>query len=783
MTRSEMTLECARRARGVGVFGIRRFRRMTFVAVALVAILAASPVLEVQNGEASPEATRDLYLGSASLVAELRPARQGISASAPIEGFMSVVPAGSAPATQASPGSLSVVVKSAFDGLGRQESGDVRPPDPQVAAGTYEVVEIVNYAVEPFDKQGNRLWTPPMTLEEFFGSQDTMYDPRILFDRASARWFVSAAQYNDSADRRTPTPVKIAVSLSENLTEGWRIYDIVGRGNPDQPFTGYNDGTFAVTWNAYSLSRDRWMGTEYALLNKAQMIAGVPNPAAIYDNPDNSVLGLQPVESLGATPILYMVGRAWKTGTEIQYYAVSGVPGVSPVSVTKVLVPIRVNLGSTDAEQPTTDIDLDTNRGRVRVVDAAWSQDRLWFAVNSRCKPPDDSLNRSCLRITEIDTSTPSAPRVTQEFDHSETGRDLFYAALSMDNRGNLGVLYGFSSETDFPSLAVTGQSTTDGPNALKAPVTIVVSTAVDAVPEDWPYNNSNRYGDYFGAGTDPVDPSLLWVVGEYQPTPAWGTYLASFRIEDFALSADPASVSVVQGSNATSTIGVTSLGGFTRPVSLSASASPSGPGVSLSATSVTPPPGAVASVTLMFSTEPATPTGLYLVTVTGSSGVLSASATILAEVLASGGGGGGGSVAFGTSITREDGTDAPVQNLHVGDRLLGYDTETGTFTVSVITAIQVVDTSNMLVINTEAGAPLRVDANPHQTLWVRSADGTVGWKPVTEIVLGDSLFTLAGWVQVTSVEFAREGRHVMFDIIATMPYFASGYLDPPIKQ
>ena len=757
-----------------------RFLRMTLVAAVLIAVLFGSPVLATHDrNHASME---DSTIGSAVLVAEVRPALREPAASVSIGQPPHMGPARSGAGAEAVPGTLSVAVRSSFDGLGRQESGNVRPPDPQVAAGTYEVVEIVNNAVEPFDKQGNRLWTPPMSLRQFFTSQDTMFDPRILFDRMSGRWFVSAAQYNDSADRRVPTPTKIAVSLSENLTAGWRIYDIVGRGSPDQPFTGYNDDKFVVTWNSYSLSQDRWTGTEYAVVNKAQMIAGAPSAATVFFNSDNSVLGLQPVESLSSTPIEFMVGRAWKTGTEIKYYAISGVPGVSSVSVAKVLVPIRVNFGSTDAEQPTTDIDIDTNRGRVRVIDAAWALDRLWFTVNSWCRPPGDSTNRSCLRMTAFDTTVPAQPVMTQEFDHSEVGRDVFYGALSMDDRGDLGVVYGYSSETDFPSLAVTGQSTTDPPNTLKPPATVVVSSAVDAVPDYYPWNNSNRYGDYFGAGTDPVDRSVVWGVGEYQPTPAWGTWISSFRIEDFSLTADPASMSLVQGSSGTSTISVTSLGGFTRPVSLSTSVSPAGPGVTLSSTYVTPPPGGVGPVTLTISTDGTTPTGSYTVTVSGSSGILSATTTIHVDVFAPGGGG-GGSVAFGTAITMEDGSEVPVQNLAVGDRLLGFDTETGTFTVSLITSIEAVETSNMLVINTEAGTPLRVDANPHQTLWVNSAGGEVGWKPVTEIVLGDSLFTVDGWVHVTSIEFASEGRHVMFDIIATSPYFASGYLDPPIKK
>ena len=142
-------------------------------------------------------------------------------------------------------------------------------------------------------------------------------------------------------------------------------------------------------------------------------------------------------------------------------------------------------------------------------------------------------------------------------------------------------------------------------------------------------------------------------------------------------------------------------------------------------------------------------------------------------------GGGGGGSVAYGTLITMHDGTRMPVQNLRVGDRMLGYNTTTSRFTVSLVTSIKVVDTSNMLIINTAAGIPFRVDANPRQTLWVQNSTGGIGWTPVTAIHPGDSLFTVNGWVRVTGIEFAPAGTHVMYDIIATAPYFADGYLDP----
>jgi len=129
------------------------------------------------------------------------------------------------------------------------------------------------------------------------------------------------------------------------------------------------------------------------------------------------------------------------------------------------------------------------------------------------------------------------------------------------------------------------------------------------------------------------------------------------------------------------------------------------------------------------------------------------------------------------------DGSLMAVQTLHVGDKMLGYDPTTGNFTVATVTSIKAVMTYNMLIIRTASGTPFRVDANPRQTLWVKAPDGTMAWTSVTQIKPGDELFTPNGWVKVTSIEFAPAGTHVMYDILASAPYFVDGYLDPIHKM
>ncbi len=105
----------------------------------------------------------------------------------------------------------------------------------------------------------------------------------------------------------------------------------------------------------------------------------------------------------------------------------------------------------------------------------------------------------------------------------------------------------------------------------------------------------------------------------------------------DFSISASPASLSIAQGSSGSSTIHTSVVSGSAGTVSLTASVSPSGPGVSLSPTSVT----AGNSSTLSVSVGSSVATGTYTVTVTGSEGSASHSTSVTVSVNSTGGGGG----------------------------------------------------------------------------------------------------------------------------------------------
>jgi hypothetical protein len=102
-----------------------------------------------------------------------------------------------------------------------------------------------------------------------------------------------------------------------------------------------------------------------------------------------------------------------------------------------------------------------------------------------------------------------------------------------------------------------------------------------------------------------------------------------------FTMAASPSAVSVTQGSNASSTITVTSVNGFSSATTLSLSALPSGVTAAFSTNPVTPPANGSATSTLTFTASPTATTGTTSVTVTGTSGSIVQTTTITLTVTA----------------------------------------------------------------------------------------------------------------------------------------------------
>lgn len=425
-------------------------------------------------------------------------------------------------------GTSSISILSKFDGLDQVQSCTCVPPDVQVAAGPAHIVEMVNLEGEIFSKTG--VSNKTFTLSSFFSSgSDSISDPKVLFDASSSRWFSSLLDISTDS-------VLVAISSTSDPTGNWTIYHLsAGAFIPDQPIIGVSDDKFVASANDFRSTS--FVGAKYWVLNKAQMIAGVA--VSTFSSTVNSgFFSIHSAQSMSPTTTLYMVGNIVSNGalstSAMELFSVTGLPGISTVTTTTTALSVSALTLPPNADQPGTASMIDTSDFRVQ--DALWYKGMLWYSLNDGCTPSGDNQLRSCLRLTQVDTTT-SPASIRQDFDYGVSSVFLFYPAMRVDGLGNLGIIYGSSSSTIDPSLSVVGQATTDPLRALGFSQSLKIGSIADT---------STRYGDYFGAGLDPADPSIVWVAGEYHTSAAgvcgsfgscWSTFIASFAVNSGLLS------------------------------------------------------------------------------------------------------------------------------------------------------------------------------------------------------------------------------------------------------
>jgi len=97
----------------------------------------------------------------------------------------------------------------------------------------------------------------------------------------------------------------------------------------------------------------------------------------------------------------------------------------------------------------------------------------------------------------------------------------------------------------------------------------------------------------------------------------------------DFTISNSPSSLTIVQGTNGTSTVTITSVNSFNSATSLAASGLPTGVTAAFSPNPVTPPANGSVTSTLTLTASATATTGTSTITITGTSGTLTHSTTM----------------------------------------------------------------------------------------------------------------------------------------------------------
>ncbi len=431
---------------------------------------------------------------------------------------------------------LAANVLAQFDGLSNSDNGaiagaSVLPPDNGFAVGTNDVFEMVNIVGRLTDKLGASISS--FSLRSFFGLDAGFdeSDPRVLYDASSGRWFAIYLQFSSP---QASSSIILAVSTTGDPRGTFCRYRL---GNPtseiflqDFPMVGTTDDKVVVTYNGFAFL-GRFIGGGGYVLKKADLLAGCASQVGLVRlPPDLSKFTLQPAQSLGSTSDLYLAMHSGESSTLV-LVTISGIPGVTPVTMTPVFLPIRAWASPPQAPQAGSGVLLDTSDDRVLSV--AWQKNSLWVAGSEACTPSGDTAVRSCLRVIEVRTDTSS---VRQDMSFGVRGQYYSYPALRPDAARNLHVVFTSSSANSFASLRVAGRLATDPLNTLRPSIEIRTGGGAQTSPK-------SRMGDYSGAAVDPSAPLSVWVCGEYigsTGSASWRTYIARLEFANPAPAAHP---------------------------------------------------------------------------------------------------------------------------------------------------------------------------------------------------------------------------------------------------
>jgi hypothetical protein len=195
-------------------------------------------------------------------------------------------------------------LRTSFDGITFLDQGlasghSIEPPDQGLCVGNGFVLESVNLAVRVFRADGRPVG-PAADLNTFYGYRHAgdppvnppiMTDPSCLFDRATQRWFhvVITSDFDPAiGDFTGANHLDLAVSRTPDPNGAWTIYKIpvqadggCGSGScfGDYPHIGADANGFYISTNAYDFFDGSFHGAQIYAFSKAQLAAGVAQPA------------------------------------------------------------------------------------------------------------------------------------------------------------------------------------------------------------------------------------------------------------------------------------------------------------------------------------------------------------------------------------------------------------------------------------------------------------------------------------------------------------------------
>jgi hypothetical protein len=421
---------------------------------------------------------------------------------------------------------LSATVGLNFDGMSEAANGNLGsvPPDPNLAVGATQVVEVINTAFQVFAKATGTSLFGPMQISSIFtgvpglcgqGTASSFTDPIVLYDQLAGRWLISIVALNATATQGNEC---VAVSTSSDATGSYNRYGFaVGAQHVnDYPKLGIWPDAYYASYNIFTPSS--FLTSLACAYDRAPMLAGTAAKAVCFSAPaefsflpsnlDGSVL--PPT----GEPNFYL-DLAGSTALHMCRFHADFVTPSNSTFTGPIIIPVTAYTQACSATGTCI-----PQAGTTQQLDSLG--DRLMYRLAYRNFTSHESLvvnhsvqtNTAASGVRWYEIRGPNGtPVVFQQSTFAAGSFSCWMGSMAMDKVGDIGLGFSVSSSAIHPAIAFIGRAPTDALNIMEPPVVIFAGAGSQTAGT---VNGGNRWGDYSGMAVDPVDDCTFWYVNEY---------------------------------------------------------------------------------------------------------------------------------------------------------------------------------------------------------------------------------------------------------------------------
>lgn len=400
-----------------------------------------------------------------------------------------------------------------FTGSNFNQSGFI-PPDTMGGVGPNHIVEILNGRYAVYSKTGV-LQPGSSSLNQFWisagvaPSGNFAFDPRVIYDQYSGRWFAAAVDNAGAANNYL-----VAVSNSSDPTAGWSGYKIDSDANnshwADYPMLGLNRDVVTVSANMFPLGAGS-TDTSFIVIDKSSLIGGAPITTKIENaGLGNTGFAPQPAWDQDNNNLPQKILSAFNKGAGSLKTS-----SIQPPLATPTLNTPGGFITVTARSSPPT-IDQPTAAANIEAGDSRFSGNVIQQLIPGRVNPSLWAVHgveisgRAAIEWYEIDATT---NLLLQSGTISHASLAFNYPSIAVNDFGDVVIGFSGADPNTFMSTYFVGGTTTAGVTTF-GPATqtkpgVARYQRLDSI-------NRNRWGDYSATVVDPANPLHFWTFQEW---------------------------------------------------------------------------------------------------------------------------------------------------------------------------------------------------------------------------------------------------------------------------